>query len=164
VNSDIDFQRLERENRAQMERLFHTHGMLNAAQRERELEPLNQDRICEVCPDNANECRTYSSFQEEQWYMPAKFLPPLSIGDRYCFEGGEVWQISDVDIELLDRKGEHVRVTIWWCRPAEPDPNTEDGSQWFAVHRTGDTNWIEGAKHLEIWQKCGSSGVCNETG
>lgn len=88
-------------------------------------------------------------FKTEQFYMPAKFLPPMQLLDKYCFPDGEIWLISDVDIETLG--DEDVKVTVHWSRPLHPS------SGWFGVYKKGDTNWQGTAKNIELWQKCGVS-------
>lgn len=91
-----------------------------------------------------------TTFKTEQFYIPAKFLPPFGVGDRYCFPDGGVWQISGVDIDPLG--DEDVKVTVHWCRPLHPTPG------WFDEYRDSDTNWFPGAMSNRIWKLCGSNG------
>ena len=88
-------------------------------------------------------------FKTEQFYMPAKFLPPFRKHDTYCFPDGEIWLISDVDIETLG--DEDVKVTVHWSRPLHPS------LEWFGTYKKGDTNWQGKSRANEIWEKCGVS-------
>jgi hypothetical protein len=84
----------------------------------------------------------------EQFYMPAKFLPPIRIGDRYCFpcdKVDEIWEISGADIQALSN--EEVKVTVYWRRPLHGNEIEE----WRGRNAAGKTNWIGDALAVKIW-------------
>lgn len=86
--------------------------------------------------DEAGRSTEYK-WRVERFYMPQKFVPPFGEWDRYCFPDGRIWEISCVDIHLVedeDAEIEDAMIVIHWRRPVGYDP------EWWGKHRAGDTN------------------------
>lgn len=123
------------------------------------LEAARIKRYERLTDDGASTTVGQWEHKTEQFYMPAKFLPPIRVGDRYCFPGDEVdevWEIGGASIQALSC--EEVKVIVYWRRPLYGN----EMEKWCCKNAAGKENWVGDALAVKIWDTHEPGGLRKE--